>query len=355
MSKCELCNRYAYYNIKGLGRRFCSTHKEPGMVNVVIKKCEEENCDTAATYNIPTEKSRPVRCSKHKLPGMVDVKHTHCELCYNVATRKFPGQKPTRCELHVLPEMIGADNRTCRECNTAATFGYENTKERLYCSFHKKENMVDLVSQKCKNPGCTTQVYCHSNNDYCYECYHTLFPDAPIVRNHNTKERNIAKHVERVFNHINKRWIFDTPIPGSRSRRRPDMFGDYGEYVIIVDVDERQHKYYDADDEDKRDQEIAEAIGNRPCIYIRFNPDTYLNSRFQRIKGCWKKNEDNVLELVNEPAWIRRLRVLLLTVFSFVLVPPAESKNVDLFFDGFADDDVFDMQFNSGNTIQFHI
>jgi hypothetical protein len=336
MSKCRECDKYGVFDVPGMRTgRYCGEHKKPGMINVRMIICEAIECITAATCNYPNS-GKAIRCSKHKLDGMVDVKHKHCELCDKVANQKFPTDKsPSRCLLHILPGMIGADNRKCKECNIGATFGYENTNERLYCRQHKKANMIDLVSQKCKNAGCNTQVYCHSNMDYCYTCYHALFPDAPIVRNHNTKEKAVAEFIFTKFNIHKERWVADQAIKGGNSFRRPDLFGDYTYFVIIVDIDERQHKFYDAENENKRNQEIAADVGNRPIIHIRFNPDTYKNANGVYVGACWKKDANNILNLENEIDWNNRLYILQMVIAIYIFHEPKTSQIIQLFFDDF--------------------
>ena len=45
----------------------------------------------------------------------------------------------------------------------------------------------------------------------------------------------------------------------------------------IVEIDENQHIEYDCSCENKRIMELSQDVGHRPIIFIRFNPDDYLN------------------------------------------------------------------------------
>lgn len=90
-------------------------------------------------------------------------------------------------------------------------------------------------------------------------------------------------------------------------QRRPDYILYLPNHVIILEVDENQHKGYDNECEASRLNEISTALNDVHTIYIRFNPDKYtLNG--QRVNGCFFK-ENNTLK-VNEEALRSRLKVV---------------------------------------------
>jgi hypothetical protein len=53
----------------------------------------------------------------------------------------------------------------CKDCSKDASFGYHETKERLYCKTHKLENMVNLKSKLCKYLECKNLA--RSKSDFC--------------------------------------------------------------------------------------------------------------------------------------------------------------------------------------------
>ena len=60
-----------YFNVSGSNTgRFCSEHKEEGMVDVKNKTCEHLGCMKRPHFNITGLKSGRF-CSKHKEEGMV--------------------------------------------------------------------------------------------------------------------------------------------------------------------------------------------------------------------------------------------------------------------------------------------
>lgn len=69
--------------------------------------------------------------------------------------------------------------------------------------------------------------------------------------------------------------VFDKNIEGSCLRYRPDFFIDTKKgFVIIIEVDEFNHKDYDVNCEIVRMFNIQQAI-MMPVIFIRFNPNVY--------------------------------------------------------------------------------
>ena len=63
------------YNVPGSKTgRFCSEHKEEGMVNVKSMKCEHPGCMKEPCFNVPGSKTG-ILCSEHKEEGMVNLKH----------------------------------------------------------------------------------------------------------------------------------------------------------------------------------------------------------------------------------------------------------------------------------------
>ena len=72
------CPKGPSFNYPGeTSGRYCSKHKEDGMVDVVNKRCEHPGCPKGPSFNYPGETSRRY-CSKHKEDGMVNVSTKNC-------------------------------------------------------------------------------------------------------------------------------------------------------------------------------------------------------------------------------------------------------------------------------------
>ena len=63
-----------------------------------------------------------------------------------------------------------------------------------------------------------------------------------------------------------------------------------GSHIIIIEIDENAHTDYDCSCENKRLMEISQDLGFRPIVFIRFNPDDYVDKDGNNIKSCWKLN-----------------------------------------------------------------
>jgi hypothetical protein len=66
---------------------------------------------------------------------------------------------------------------------------------------------------------------------------------------------------------------------------RPDFVFDMGSHVIVIELDENQHRSYDTSCDNKRLMSIFHGLGSRPMVTIRFNPDKY-----DSVSGCFKKD-----------------------------------------------------------------
>lgn len=140
---------------------------------------------------------------------------------------------------------------------------------------------------------------------------HTLhtFPDEPVTRNYKTKEKVVIDFIKNKFQNYN--WIYDKIINGGCSRKRPDLLLDLEYQVIIIEIDENQHKNYDCSCENKRLMQISQDLGHKPIIFIRFNPDDYYNNGI-KINSSWTFN-NNGISIINKnkiTEWNNRLDTL---------------------------------------------
>lgn len=142
-------------------------------------------------------------------------------------------------------------------------------------------------------------------------CFIYYFPDEPISRNYKTKELSVIDFVTKTFPDWTCRC--DRKIPDGCSSRRPDVFIDFGGFVIIVEVDEGEHCSYEDMCENKRVMELSQDIGHRPMVIIRFNPDGYkIDGR--NIKSCWTFNKFGISIVGDERQWYDRLDTLKKTI-----------------------------------------
>ena len=363
------------------GGVYCKKHKKPGMVNVVSKRCaHEEGCGSPnPSFNFPGSKQGEY-CSEHLKPGMVNVKHKRCaheEGCGSLSPNfNFPGSKQgVYCKKHLKPGMENVVSKRCAHeegCGRQPCFNFPGSKGGVYCEKHQKPGMVDVVHKRCADeegcgsisrtfnfPGMKGGVYCYKhqkpgmvdvvnkrcNSDlcdifsskkydwYCVHCYSHLFPDKPISRNYKTKEKTVVDFVKTEF--PEQDWVWNRRIQDGCSRRQPDLILDLGFQVVIIEVDENQHRNgYSC--ENKRVMELSLDVGHRPLVFIRFNPDSYRTSG-KVVKSCWGMNNKTHTCRVNpgkKQEWNDRLDKLCETIEYWKKTPTLKTvETVHLFYD----------------------
>jgi hypothetical protein len=200
-SKCCLCDRKGIYFDPQFARdthkKYCRIHKQEGMICYKTRLCEEDDCLKRARYNYPWE-DKPLYCGEHKKQDMINVNSAYegdpdneeeetkntkefikskclecnekalynyhppaiycknhkrpdmivvlkgkCQICGKRARFNFHGPPPIYCTAHKTEGMIDVYAPKCRECNSRAYYGPRETKEKLFCSRHRKYGMVN--------------------------------------------------------------------------------------------------------------------------------------------------------------------------------------------------------------------
>ena len=307
----EGCKIIPVFNKKGETKAlYCSKHKLEGMINVKHETCIHEGCNISPAFNKENE-TKALYCSKHKLEGMINVISKRCihEGCKIIPVYNKEGEtKALYCSNHKLEGMIDIKSKRCihEGCNIQSVFNKEGETKALYCSKHKLEGMVDVISKRCKSYLCYTRVQ-EKYDGYCLYCYMNLFPDKPVSRNYKTKEYAVVEFVKTTFPDLS--WVSDKRITDGCSKRRPDLFLDLGNQIIIIEIDENQHNAYDCSCENKRIMELSQDVGHKPIVFIRFNPDDYEENEIV-IKSCWGVNNKGIFVIKNSKEWDKRLNTL---------------------------------------------
>jgi hypothetical protein len=97
----------------------------------------------------------------------------------------------------------------------------------------------------------------------------------------------------------------DKVIDSSCSRRRPDFVYHCGTHIVIVEVDENQHKgylctAYGDDQEGKmkgeaiRMYEVGQCFDGLPVLFLRYNPDAYKAKK----KAALSERQDTLVKWV---------------------------------------------------------
>jgi hypothetical protein len=357
---------------------YCSKHKLENMVNVVNNRCEFQDCNVKPGFNYEKE-NYGLYCNKHKLEGMVDVINRKCayENCSVIPIFNYPEEiKGIYCNTHKLKDMINVVNEKCHydSCSIRPIYNYVNEKKGIYCNTHKLVDMVDVVNLNkiCKFNNCVTRasfnfdnekngIYCnlhklegmksvtHEHQEclselcmirattkykgYCVRCYMHLFPDEKISRNYKIKEKYVTDYLQEIFPDL--KFIFDKMTEGC-SKRRPDVYIDLLTHIIIVECDENQHKKYDTTCEEMRINELYEDFACRPIVFIRFNPDDYIDKHGNDIKSCFtlcKTTNIQIITRKKKTEWKLRLDALKKKIIHHVNNIPEHSVWEYLYYD----------------------
>ena len=164
-------------------------------------------------------------------------------------------------------------------------------------------------SALCKSSWCHTRAIPKYNN-YCLTCCINICPEIQVSRNYKTKEKEVVDRIKEKYPDFT--WIHDKKVVDGCSKRRPDLLLDMGYHIIIVEVDENKHTGYDCSCENKRLMELSQDLQHRPIVFIRFNPDSYINQNKLKISSCWRTNKLGVIQIMKTrmTEWKERINIL---------------------------------------------
>ena len=235
----------------------------------------------------------------------------------------------------------GKRRRRCVECFGAGICEHNKNRQNclecrgnMFCIHDKKKSRCKICdgSELCKAPHCETRGI-KKYNGYCLPCCIHYCPEIQVSRNFKTKENDVVQRVLEKYPDFN--WIADKKIQDGCSKRRPDLLLDFGSHVIIVEVDENKHTTYDCSCQNKRLMEISQDIGHKPVVFIRFNPDAYVNQEGKKVKSCWRINGYGVLDISKskQDEWLTRIDMLLQQLEYWINnIPHKTVEIVELFY-----------------------
>jgi hypothetical protein len=187
----------------------------------------------------------------------------------------------------------------------------------------------------CKSEWCDT-IVTKKYNGYCLHCTVNLFPEIQISQNYKTKEFTVISYIREQY--ADYGWIHNRKIAGGISLCKPDLLLDLDKHTIIIEVDENQHNRYDCSCENKRLMQLSQDNKHKPIVFIRFNPDCYIDDSGIKIISCWRMGKDGVLRLTEskKDIWNQRLLTLKESI-NYWLSNYTEKmvEVIQLYFDGF--------------------
>lgn len=212
-------------------------------------------------------------------------------------------------EIDKLENIVNVKRKYCDhgDCIMPAEYNFEEFKFGLLCKEHKLSGMINL-SRKCLSKWCETIPVNPKYKGYCFNCFVHLFPNEKNSRNYKTKETIVSESIMTEFSEYN--WIFDKTI--GKSNKRPDAFLELKSQIIIVECDENQHKAYECLCENKRLMQLSLDMSHKNIVFIRFNPDSYIDINNKKIPSCWTLGKDGLLHVdkKEQKEWSNRLKIL---------------------------------------------
>ena len=270
--KCKCGKSRPTYNFEGETTAVCcSKCKDVSMVNVVSKKCR---CGKAQpTYNFEGE-TKPVCCSNCIEPGMVNVKDKKCQYpnCKVRPQYGIPKNLPSRCTTHKDEGMISNPRAKClkRTCKDIAEYGVNRP---IHCELHKNDNDINLVERRCVKCG---KIDVLTRGDICVNFCSKEEDDVMYKKRQKLKESLVYNYLQENIKDIQPS-LFDKTVPNDCDiRNRPDIVYEVKTHVVVVEIDEGQHKGYCPEGEVNRMKNIYTAYGGEmPVVFVRYNPDNF--------------------------------------------------------------------------------
>jgi hypothetical protein len=147
---------------------------------------------------------------------------------------------------------------------------------------------------------CNTRAEQSVYDGFCVRC--AVYNGVNVKRNHKTREKAVTDVIKEEFSEMD--WKTDKIIDGACSRRRGDIHVDLGYLYLIIEIDERQHRGYPELCDKRRYHEIAldvySSSGERPIVFLRFNPDGYTDNEGIVVTTPWGRTKTGLWSLTKE-------------------------------------------------------
>lgn len=212
--------------------------------------------------------------------------------------------------------MMKNPNRKCH-CRETATHGIMQPER---CEQHALPGDDNLVEKECMS--CMLPCILNAEGK-CADCFAFESGKTPRL----AKQREVLQFLD----HQMTDFPYDSSdrttqeLKDCDRRERPDVLWDRADRVVILEIDEDQHKDRPCECEQTRMMNISQAYGCERTIWIRYNPDAFKSSESRRWVQRHRRHE--VLK-----RWLK-------WALTSDTIPYTISV-VHLFFDGFSEGNV---------------
>ncbi len=316
------------------------------------KKIHHKKCEHNKHYSKCKECNKSLVCIHNKLKkgcfkcgGSEICEHgkrkTRCKTCggSELCIHNKPKSGCKLCNIKLLCEH-NKYKSVCKICNSGLFCIHGKRKSQCGLCFGKEACEHNSIISNCricgpqKYPDNWCQLCKYVNirggkyKPYCFTCYCVQNPDAEIPIKYKLKEHHMTDSLKEHYPNI--KMIFDQKVDDGCSLRRPDVRIECFTHTIIIECDENKHVGYSC--ENKRTMEIFQDLGNRPIVFLRFNPDSYKNDKGELIQSCFKQTT----KINNSPQkieWDKRIKYLKERIdYHLTTIPTKEVTIEELFY-----------------------
>lgn len=220
----------------------------------------------------------------------------------------------------------------CPVCAKTVNGNYGNFMKHL--AMHEVETKCPRCPEMIKEKN----QKAHAESHACANCTRKRGlddGDTSAGKRRKIKEETVTCFISHAFPSV--KWTIDRRILGGSSHYRPDMVCDLGFQVLIVEIDENQHQddRYNSLSEKRRLNDLSCDVDHRPVVFIRFNPDGYVDLDGKTHTSCFGFDSPGNLDVrrSKQAEWEMRLETLREEVDYWMRERSTESmKVVNLFF-----------------------
>jgi hypothetical protein len=259
--------------------------------NVLSKLCIECNV-TQPCYGDPI--IRIAECCKGCAPPhYIDVKNKICDgrqgKCITRASFGPLFGKKKHCAGCMSHNEYLKNNPKCEigKCPWKPFYTNLASNYPIRCEKHMQTGDKNVVERPCGS--CGLSFYIRDGN-MCNDC--SAFFKQKVGKVKELKVKQLLELNGFKFTH-------DKIPQAGCYKYRPDFQIDAIHSMIIVEVDENQHKSYACECEIARMISLFQEYGGMTVIFIRYNPDSYINNLGDKKTGSSGINERRLIDCIN--------------------------------------------------------
>ena len=214
----------------------------------------------------------------------------------------------------------------------------------LWCKHNLRKNMCFKCegNRLCVNCKFISKNKKYGDGNFCARCFFVLNPNLEVSKKNRQLKQDFINDLYKKLYPKQKWDSFDKIVENTCNRRRPDYFKDFITHILILEIDENQHKRYNKDCERNRINELYTGLADRKIIMIRFNPDKYIDKNQKNVEGCFTHTPNIGNLKFNKKIGENRLKIVQKYVdyysnFNNIKnkYQNIEVKQIKLFYDGF--------------------